>query len=456
MDYQETAKKIVELVGGKDNISNMTHCATRLRFNLKNRDIVKHEAVENLEGIVSVVEKAGQYQIVIGLNVDKVYGQVEKIVKIDQSIKDTNTTCHKQGIVSSIFSAISSIFAPLLPALAGSGILRGLTLLSVQLGILDESSGTYAILTVASMSVFYFLPILLAFTSALKFGTNPYISALIGASLLNPDFVALMGEYGNGAMTDFFGIPAILMKYNSTVIPIIFSIWIYSFLSRFLERYIPEGMKLVFIPLISLLVMVPLTIIAIGPIGVYGGEFIAYLVNSLIISSGLLSGVVVGGGWSVLVSFGMHWAVNPIMINNISTLGYDFIVPLTFACNFAVAGTGIGVFLKVKNKKMKNFSLTGAITIALSGIIEPLLYGILIRNKKLFLIQIIGGAIGGAFLGMMKVASNAFVFGGMTTIPAFISEDSNNFISAIIGLTISFVISALLAYIFTNKDEKMA
>lgn len=265
-----------------------------------------------------------------------------------------------------------------------------------------------------------------------------------------------MGEYGNGAMTDFFGIPAILMKYNSTVIPIIFSIWIYSFLSRFLERYIPEGMKLVFIPLISLLVMVPLTIIAIGPIGVYGGEFIAYLVNSLIISSGLLSGVVVGGGWSVLVSFGMHWAVNPIMINNISTLGYDFIVPLTFACNFAVAGTGIGVFLKVKNKKMKNFSLTGAITIALSGIIEPLLYGILIRNKKLFLIQIIGGAIGGAFLGMMKVASNAFVFGGMTTIPAFISEDSNNFISAIIGLTISFVISALLAYIFTNKDEKMA
>lgn len=173
MDYQETAKKIVELVGGKDNISNMTHCATRLRFNLKNRDIVKHEAIENLEGIVSVVEKAGQYQIVIGLNVDKVYGQVEKIVKIDQSIKDTNTTCHKQGIVSSIFSAISSIFAPLLPALAGSGILRGLTLLSVQLGILDESSGTYAILTVASMMCVLFFTHLTSIYISIKIWHKP-------------------------------------------------------------------------------------------------------------------------------------------------------------------------------------------------------------------------------------------------------------------------------------------
>jgi PTS system beta-glucosides-specific IIC component len=454
MNYKQTAKEILTLVGGKENLSNISHCATRLRLKLINSSIVDRSAVEEVEGVVSVVEKAGFFQIIIGLDVDKVYAEFEKLTgKIESTKSSTEGEdgADNVGIISSIFSAISGIFAPLLPILAGSGILRGLTLLAVQVGILQQGSGTYEILTVASMTVFHFLPVMLAFSSGKRFGVSPYISAIIGAALINPDFYVLMGNQGNGATTSFLGIPVVLMDYSATVIPIIISIWAYSYLEKTLVKYIPIGMQLVFVPLISLFIMIPFTMIAIGPLGVYGGELIANVVNYLIESSGLLAGIIVGGGWSVLVSFGLHWAVNPIMINNVSTIGYDYIVPLTFACNFAVIGTALGVFLKSKDTKKKNFNLTGIITIALSGIIEPTLYGTLVKNRMLFLCQIIGGAVGGAFMGFFKVSSNAFVFGGVTTIPAFVG---GNLAAAIIGLLISVVVSAILAYICVAREEK--
>lgn len=453
MNYRKTAEEILSLIGNQENIANMTHCATRLRFNLIDSGIVDVKKVEEVDGVVSVVEKAGQFQIIIGLDVDKVYAEVEKLTGKVGSSTEQSETKEKTGIISSIFSAISGIFAPILPALAGAGILRGLILLSVQMGILAEDSGTYTILTVAAMSVFYFLPIILGFSAGKRFGVSPYISALIGAALIHPDFIALMGSQGNGATTTFMGIKAILMNYNSTVIPIIFAIWVYSYLGKFMEKHIPQGMQQVFIPLISFAVMVPFTVIVIGPLGVYGGEAIASVVNGLIESSGLLAGIVVGGFWSVLVSLGIHWAVNPIMINNVSTVGFDYIVPLTFACNFAVIGTALGVVLKSRDKKRKNFNLTGIVTIALSGIIEPTLYGTLVKNKMLFLCQIIGGAVGGAFMGFCKVSSNAFVFGGCTTIPAFVG---GNFAMAIIGLIISVVVSCILAYIYVGKEERTA
>jgi PTS system beta-glucosides-specific IIC component len=305
------------------------------------------------------------------------------------------------------------------------------------------------------MSVFYFLPVLLAFSSARRFGASPYISALIGAALLHPDFIAMMGDKGNGAMSSFMGIPVVLMNYSSTVVPIILSIWAFSYLYRWPDKHIPESLKLVVVPLISLLIMLPLTVIVIGPIGVYSGEAIANVVNWLIERSGLLTGILIGGGWSVLVSFGIHWAVNPIMINNISKNGFDYICPLTFACNFAVIGTALGVFLKARNRKLKNFAMTGVVTIALSAIIEPTLFGLLVKNKKLFLAQIIGGAAGGAYLGLMNVVTNAFVFGSVTTFPAFI-ENSANVIHGVIGLLISVVVGAVLGYIFTKKEDELA
>lgn len=456
-DFKKMARIILEHVGGVENIANMTHCATRLRLNLKNDSLANDQAIKDMEGVANVVNKAGQYQILIGIEVPKLYDEFELLVKNDGSISLDNLQSENKGsIINQIFSSISAIFAPLLPALAGSGILRGFIILFVQLGILSEDSGTYAILTAASMTVFYFLPVLLAFTSARRFGANPYLAALIGATLLNPTFTSLLGSQGNGAMTSFMDIPVVLMNYNSTVVPIILSIWAFSYLYKFLDKYIPENLKLVVVPLISLIIMVPLTVIIIGPIGVYGGEGIASLVNWLIEKSSVLTGMVVGGGWSVLVSFGIHWAVNPIMINNISTNGFDYIVPFTFACNFAVIGTTIGVFIKARNNKLKNFAMTGLVTISLSAIIEPILFGLLVKNKKLFLAQIIGGAVGGAYLGLTKVVTTAFVFGSVTTFPAFVTNNSSNFVNAMIGLLISLGVSAILGYFFTKNDETLA
>lgn len=457
MNYKVMAKSILEKIGGSENVGNMTHCATRLRLTLKDTSKADDQAVENIDGVINVINKAGQYQLLIGTEVGKLYDEFEPLVKGDGEAAVTKVDDSSKGsIISNIFSAVSAIFAPILPALAGSGILRGLLILSVQLGLISEQSGTYSILYVASMSVFYFLPVLLAFTSARRFGASPYISALIGAALINPDFIGLMGNAGNGATTEFFGIPVVLMNYNSTVVPIILSIWAFSYLYKFLDAKVPETLKLVVIPLVSLAIMIPLTVIVIGPIGVYSGEAVANVVNWLIERSRILTGVLVGGGWSVLVSLGIHWAVNPIMINNVSTYGFDYIVPFTFACNFAVIGTTLGVYFKARDKKLRGFALTGLVTIALSAIIEATLFGLLVKNKKLFLAQIIGGAVGGAYLGLMKVVTNAFVFGSVTTFPAFVGSNSSNFIQAMIGLLISMVVSAVLAFIFTNKDEQLA
>ncbi|AXQ77720.1 PTS beta-glucoside transporter subunit IIABC [Streptococcus chenjunshii] len=454
-DYKATAQGILAHIGGAENVVNMSHCATRLRLNLRDASLADDEAVQNVEGVVNVINKAGQYQILIGTEVPHVYDEFETLVKGSEKSDLDESDSQGGSVISKVFAAISGIFAPLLPALAGSGILRGLLILSVQLGLIAENSGTYTILYAASMAVFYFLPVLLAFSSARRFGASPYISALIGAALLHPDFIALMGDTGNGAMSSFFGIPVVLMNYNSTVVPIILAIWAYSYLYKWLDKHIPETLKLVLVPLISLAIMVPLTVIVIGPIGVYSGEWIARIVNYLIERSGLLTGVLIGGGWSVLVSFGIHWAVNPIMINNISQVGYDYICPLTFACNFAVIGTAFGVWLKAKDKNLKNFAMTGVVTIALSAIIEPTLFGMLVKNKKLFLAQIIAGAVGGAYLGLMKVVTNAFVFGSVTTFPAFI-ESSANVINGIIGLGIATLVGAVLGFIFTDREDKLA
>jgi len=456
MNYKKTATEILQAVGGKENIANMTHCATRLRLNLKDESNVDDEKVKQIDGVINVARAAGQYQVLIGLEVPKVYAEFEKAAGGEEAVED-NADSEKSGsVISNIFSAISSIFAPLLPALAGSGILRGILILCVQLGLISEKSGTYTIFYAASMSVFYFLPVLLAFTSAKRFGASPYLSAIIGSALLYPDFIKLMGTHGNGAMTTFMKIPVVLMNYNSTVVPIILSIWVFSYLYKWLDKHVTENLQLVIVPLVSLAVMIPLTVIVIGPLGVYGGEMIAQVVNWAITHSRILAGVLVGGGWSILVSFGIHWAINPIMINNIATVGFDYICPLTFACNFAVIGVTLGVWLKARDLQLRSFSLTGLVTIVLSAIIEPTLFGLLVKNRKIWLAQIIGGAVGGAYLAVMHVATNAFVFGSVTTFPAFIMKNSNNFVQAMIGLTISLVVGAVLAYFFTSRDEKLA
>jgi PTS system beta-glucosides-specific IIC component len=455
-DWNKLAEEILEKVGGPENISGMTHCATRLRLNLRDESIVDDAEVKAIDGVTNIARAAGQYQLLIGIEVPKLYEKFEALVKGSGKAELTKADTGDQSLVNKVFATISGIFSPILAPLAGSGVLRGLIILFTQMGLLTEGSSTYTILFSAASAVFYLLPVLLLISTAKRFEANTYIAALIGGALIYPDFVALMGDAGNGAMADFFGIPVVLMGYSSTVVPAILAGLAYSWLYKKLDDTVPENLKLVIPPLVSLVVMVPLTVIVIGPLAVYGGELVANVVNWAINASGLLTGILVGGGWAVLVSFGIHWAVNPIMINNIAEVGFDYICPLTFACNFAVIGVALGVFFKAKNQEVKSFSLTGVITIVLSAIIEPTLFGLLVNNKKLFAAQIIAGAVGGAYLGLMRVVTSAFVFGSVVTFPAFVNGDMMNFVNAMIGLGISTVIGAVLGYMFCEQDMELA
>ncbi|GAJ26228.1 PTS system, beta-glucoside-specific IIB component [Liquorilactobacillus sucicola DSM 21376 = JCM 15457] len=347
-------KKILDLVGGEKNIQGISHCATRLRMLLKDDQIAnKNKAeIEDLNGVISVVENGGQFQVIIGPAVADVYDQLLAGTQLNQET-DQNDDHEKNqhGLISGFLDVVAGIFTPLLPLLAGSGVLRGVVLLLNQIGWLPESSGTYHILTAASTAVFYFLPVLLAITSAEKFKVNKYVAAAVMGALIMPEFTQIMGNHGNGVITHFFGIPIVTMSYTSTVIPAILSIWCLSYVERYLKRYIPESLQLLFVPLLSLFIMVPLTAGAFGPFGVYLGEWISNGINILMNSNGWIAGAIVGGAWNLFVIFGLQWAVNPVMIQNISKLGYDFIVPLTAAANFGMAGATLAHFSEPRTLK---------------------------------------------------------------------------------------------------------
>lgn len=443
-------KQILAKVGGEPNVISVARCATRVRFTLRDDAKADTDAIEALDGVISVVKNGGQYQVVIGAKVDQVYNEVVKGTSFaSEGATPAEATGAKKGVISLFMETVSALFTPLLPLLAGSGLLRGLVLLSTQIGILSDTSSTYTILTAASTAVFYFLPVLLAYTAAKKFGCSPFVSVAIMGSLIMPDFVKLMGDTGNGTMTTFLGLPIVLMGYNSTVIPAILSIWVFSKLEKLLKKVIPVTVQLCFVPLISLLVMVPLTAGVVGPLGVYLGEGIANIVNTLIGFNGWVAGAVVGGFWNILVIFGIHWAVNPVMIQNISANGFDYIVPFTAATNFGMAGATFGFFLRTRDQKMKQFSMSALLSIFFAGITEPAIYGVGVKYKKPLVAAFIGGALGGAFMGGMGVKAFAFVFGGLTTIPAFAGP---TLVWYVIGLVICFFVAAAVQFAIGVDD----
>lgn len=451
MSEKNLGKEILTLVGNEENVKSVVHCATRLRFTLHDESKANQKAIENLDGVISVVRNGGQFQVVIGTHVNSIYAQVIENTNFKKTESDT-TSNEKKSIISLFMETVSSLFTPLLPLLAGSGLLRGIVLLCTQLGVLSDQSSTYFILTATSTAVFYFLPILLAFTAAKKFNCSPFISTAIVGALLMPEFMSLMGDTGNGTITTFLGLPIVLMSYSSTVIPAIMAIYLYSHLERFLNKVIPVTLQLCFVPLLSLVIMVPLTAGIVGPLGVYLGNGIAALVNTLINFNGWIAGAVVGGFWNILVIFGIHWAVNPVMIQNISVMGFDYIVPFTCATNFGMAGATFGTFLKTKDQKMKQFSISALLSIFFAGITEPAIYSVGVKYKKPLIAAFIGGAVGGAFMGGMGVKAFAFVFGGLTTIPAFAGE---TLIYYIIGLAICFGVSTIVM-LFLGLDEEKA
>lgn len=352
--------------------------------------------------------------------------------------------------IDRLFEFMSSIFAPLIPVLAGSGILKGLILFLTQLNILDEQSVTYTILLAISETIFYFLPVMLAFSASKVLGANPYLGAIIGASLLHPSMISI-GEVGDVAR--FIGLPLIVVHYSSTVIPIIFTMLLYAYLYQFLESHVSETYKIILVPFLSLIIIVPITLLFIGPLGYFLGKFLAGFIEWLMDVNSFLTGFVVGGAWATIIGVGFNWAINPIMINNLSVNGYDYIRPFTFASNFSTLGIAIGLFLRSKNRSIKGFAGANILTLGISGIAEPMIYGVLFSSKKFLAIQFLGAALGAGYMGLMGVTANAFIFGSLLTLPALVGQEASNLVHGIIGLAISLISSAILTFVLMNDED---
>lgn len=446
-NYDSLAKEIVKKVGGVENINSLFHCVTRLRFKLKDSSKADKEAIKDIQGVLSVVEGNGQFQVVIGNHVTDVFDTVLKIFQeIKSETMNTDDAEEKPSgnVLTRMFNTMAAIFNPIIPALAGAGMIKALLVILTTYGFMDNTGSTYKILSAAGNSVFYFLPLFLAYSTAKTFKVNQFIAVAIVAALMEPNFTGLMQSTGD--VVDFFGIPVVLMGYSGTVIPAILTIWVYSYVERFLKKFIPKSIEIFSLSAVALLVMVPLAVMVIGPIGVTLGNGMGDLINFLSDKSGLLAGLVVGAGWTFLVMMGIHWGVVPIMINNLANQGYDVIRPM-------IAAATLGVLLRSKKKETKAFAASTMIPALLGGITEPIVYGLSVKYKRPLIAQTIAGGIAGAFLGMFHTKAIVYVFPALTTLPAFFGDTFGIYL---IGIAMAFTLSAVLTYIlgFEESPEK--
>ena len=449
IDYHKTAMELLKELGGNDNITNVTHCATRLRFILKDESIVNKDKVAKIPGVITTVQAGGQFQVVIGNHVKDAYEHMIKMVTIDEEAAK-GTGNKKVGIVSRIIDVISAIFAPFLYTLAACGILQGILGVLVALNAIDTAGGTYQILNFISWTAFTFLPVLIAVTASKKFGVNTFIALVIACALVCPDYIAMV----NAAKPVYFlGMKVQLLSYTSSVIPIILSIWIASYVQKFFDKYLPIVIRNLFTPMFTIAIKVPLTSLAFGPIGNTIGGAIGGIYNTLYNLSPIVAGLVVGGLWEVLVIFGVHWGITPVTVGNYANLGYDTFTGLQASAVFSQAGATFGVFLKTKNKDMKGVSASAAIT-GLFGITEPAIYGVNLRLKKPMICGCIAGAVGGAIGGAFHAVSWSYNMPGIATLPAYFKAGHlTPFIGLVISIVVAFVLGAVLTYIVGFEDE---
>ena len=451
MDYQAIAKEILKDVGGKDNIVDVTHCYTRLRFVLKDTKQANKEALLQTEGVISVVESGGQYQVVLGNKVAHVYNALEPLLA--QQLTTKTSTKEKNSLGNRILNTVAAIFTPVVPAIAASGMLKGILAIAVMVAnnfyqVDLKPLNTYIILSAASDALFYFMPVILGYSAAKVFKTNEYIAMVIGATLCYPTIVSLMTE--ESAVT-LFGLHVTKANYVSTVIPIILAIFMLAYVQRFLEKVIPEVLKIIMVPTLSLLLMIPATLLLFGPIGIYLGDGVNWLYYYIMNLSPILLGGFIGGIWCVLVIFGAHRGLVPIGINDVARTGRQNLLAFAGAANFSQAGAAFGVFVRTKNTDLKAVAASATVT-ALFGITEPAIYGANLRLKKPMIYAVASGAAGGALMGWGGSYGTAFANQGLLTIPVYAEAGSKAFICYLLGCGIAFF-GAFLLTIFLGFND---
>ncbi|MEK3643957.1 beta-glucoside-specific PTS transporter subunit IIABC [Aeribacillus sp. FSL M8-0235] len=472
MKYEQLAKDIIENVGGKENVISVVHCITRLRFQLKDEGKANTEVLKNMDGVVTVMKSGGQYQVVIGNHVPDVYKAVVAIGGFEAAKPvDTEAGKKDKNLFNRFIDIISGIFAPTLGVLAATGMIKGFAALFASLGWITDKSGTYQILYAIGDSLFYFFPIFLGYTASKKFGGNTFIGMAIGASLVYPALSNLTSGKAlytlfSGTMFEspiyitFLGIPVILMTYSSSVIPIILAAYFSAKVENWFKKVIPDVVKTFLVPFFTLIIIVPLTFLLIGPIATWAGKLLGQLTVAINDLSPIIAGLLLGGFWQVFVIFGLHWGLVSIAINNMSTMGADPILAMAFAPSFAQIGAVLAVMVKTKQQKLKTLSVPAFIS-GVFGVTEPAIYGVTLPLKKPFIISCIAAAIGGGLIGVFD--SKMYMLGGLGIfgIPSFISPTEGitfGLWGTLIAITVAFILGFILTFLFgfSQKSAKEA
>lgn len=469
--YHELAGEILKNVGGIENVKSVRHCITRLRFVLKDEKIANDDVISNLDGVIQVMKAGGQYQVVIGAAVDDVYEELVSGYKVPgvgavaagdepEEAEDGKS----KNVFNMLMDTVSGSMAPTLMPLAAAGMIKGLLALCIAMGWLTADSGTYMIWYSISDGFFYFLPIILGYTAAKKFGCNEFLGMALGAALVYPAMVNLsasaevMGTLFEGTAfqmsyyNTFLGIPVILPAsgYTSSVIPILIAVWAASKLERGLNKVVPQLIRSMSVPFLCFAIMAPATYLIIGPVASMISGVLTLITETLInipVVGGAVVGMVVGGAFSTLVMFGLHWAVIPIMLNNIAMLGYDPLMAAASVGGFVGVSQGLSVILRTKSDKTRNVAIPATIS-QFFGVGEPLLYGIQLPSRFLFVQNIVFSAIAGLVMGALNVHAYSMGSAGLFGIPTFMDPtgaDTSNIVFYLGTLAVIMVI----AFVFT-------
>jgi beta-glucoside PTS system EIICBA component len=454
MHKEEVVKQIIQLVGGKENINNAWHCMTRLRFDLKDKTKVNEEAIQKLDGVVGTKFNKEQFQVVIGTTVDKYYN----ILAADLGLSDNKNVNskdekpqaeEKNGLITMFMNTVSGVFGPIVPAIAGAGMIKGLIAGLVALKVLSGTSDTLKVIDMMASGVFTFLPFFLAASAAKKFKTNEYLAIAIAATIMFPTMVDAAKAAKITSFNVFGALPIPVFNYSGSVIPIIFSVWVLSYIHRFVDKHIPDAMRTVFTPTITLFVSGFLTLSVIGPIGIYLGRGLALVVAGLFKISPVVAGIIVGAIRPASVLTGMHHAMTPIALQNFASQGYDMLMPMMFMANLSITGAAAAIYFKENTKEGKSVVISSVVS-GIFGITEPALFGVLTKYKKAFLAATIGSAVSSAFISSFGVRIYGYVLSSIFSIPAYIGP---YFVFAMLGILIALSVSFTLSYLFVVKGK---
>lgn len=449
-DYSALAKDILREVGGEQNINGFSRCATRLRLVLNETPAEAKSKIQSLPGVIAVVESGGQFQVVIGTHVADVFNAMNDLVGDNHS---ANAAPVKTRWLDRVIATMSAVFAPIIYILAAAGILQGILIVVSLIDDGIKASDTFAILNFMSWTPFAFLPVFIAITAARHFKCNPYIAVLCCCALINPDWTAMAGRIASGDTVTFLFFPLAKTVYTSSVLPPLFLVWALSWLEKRVDRILPSVVSALFTPLICFVIIVPLTLIAIGPITTWAAMGIASGYNVLFNAAPALAAAVIGGVWQVIVIFGVHWGITPVIMANFDANGYDSFQAYQTIAVIGQMAAVFGVFLKTRNRELKTTSLSAGVT-AIFGITEPAIYGVTLRFKKPFICGCIGGAVGAVVASMFGSLYYAYAgLPGLLTIVNSISPDAPmSFIGEVVGSATAIVLTIVLVQFVGFND----